>query len=151
MTRISRPSRFASGIRTASRGRGRAAALARVLLVTDDRESRSFLAQVLCTGGYEVCIATTGSDAFARVMEGNEGAAAPVDLVLTDLRDCRSGLELASALRAAAARVGLLLSSRGLSRDQRELAALYGVAVLEEPFTPDLVCSAVARVLSFAA
>ncbi len=122
-----------------------------MLLVTDDKDSRSFVAQVLRTGGYEVTIATTSSDAFERVMEGNEGAKAPVDLVLTDLRDSRSGLELASALRAAASRVGLLLSSRGLSRDQRELAAFYGVEVLETPFTPDLVCSAVERALSSAA
>jgi hypothetical protein len=84
-------------------------------------------------------------------MEGNEGAAPAIDLVLTDPRDCSHGLELASALRSAASRVSLLLSSRGLTNDQRELAGLYGVDVLEAPFTPDLVCDSVVRVLSAAA
>lgn len=124
---------------------------ARVLLVTDDRGSRVFLAQVLRSAGYDVGITTTSAEAFTRVMEGKEGAAAAIDLVLTDLRDCQSGLELVSALRAAASNMGLLLSSRGLSSEKRELAALYGVDVLEAPFAPDLLCSAVARALSSAA
>lgn len=149
MARPSRPPRFASGFRAVSRGDVRAPA--RVLLVTDDAEARDFLGQVLRTAAYDVVDVTTGSEAFARVMEGNEGAAPVIDLVLTDLRDCASGLELASALRAAASRVGLLLSSRGLTSDQRELAALYGVDVLEAPFTPDAVSGAVERALSAAA
>jgi DNA-binding response OmpR family regulator len=145
----SSPARFASGTRIVA---ARAQLGKLILLVSDDERRSTVVADYLRARGYRACIARTASLAFARVVEGESGEGARVDLVLTGvLGDGTSGLDLVAALRGIDTHAKVMLSGRRLTGDQRELSAIYGVDVLDGPLTPESICEAIEQVLATAA
>ena len=114
----------------------------RVLLAEDDAPMRLLLAEVLREDGYEVVEATNGRELFWLLERAEQHG--PIDLVLSDLcLDCASGIELVAALRGARVRAGVMLMTGFTSTETLDLAKIYGVEVLDKPFTMDALRAAV--------
>lgn len=106
-----------------------------ILLVADDAKTRDLVEAGLRRHGYAVCVASTASEAFGRVLDGEDGRAPCVDLVIADLRRDHAGtLELVAALRGIAAKATVLLMIELFSREHRDVAGVFGVEALDEPF-----------------
>ena len=101
-----------------------------IMVVDDDKMRRHVLADALRGEGYDVCEESGASEAFSRVVDGRDGAARPVDLVITSLADDAGSLELVAALRGIEAPLSVVVMTRHLSSDQRELARLFDVDVV---------------------
>lgn len=109
-----------------------------ILVVEDDDEMRSLVELALRDQGYEVCGESTASAAFERVRHGEEGLATRVDLVLTDVcLDSASGIELVAALQGMPTRASFLLMTSFVSNEQRDVARVLGVEILDKPFDFD--------------
>jgi CheY-like chemotaxis protein len=119
-----------------------------VMVVEDDLDMRELVSEALLVEGYAVCSEARASEAFARVLEGEEGIAPRVDVVVTDLRlDHASGMELLTALQGIPAKPPVVLMTGFISREQRDMARLFGVEVLDKPFALDALRDAVKKLL----
>ena len=117
-----------------------------ILLVEDEEAVRSLAMRVLTREGYVVHAAARGDDA-ERVFAAHEAdiALLVADIVLPGL----GGIELAQRLRTRRSSLKVLLMSGYTDRDfgvvQRDMEA---VALLQKPFTPDVLIKRVAEQFS---
>ena len=107
--------------------------MTRILLVEDDSDLRSVLAEVLTRGGYEVIEARNGEEAVLLFRQ------APVDLVVTDLlMPEKDGFETLMELRAEKPAPKILAMSGGgelSSAIYLRMAGRLGASlVLAKPF-----------------
>jgi DNA-binding NtrC family response regulator len=118
--------------------------MARILVIDDDPDMRAMLEQTLGPAGYEVVLAAHGG-------EGMEiYRARPTDLVITDLFMPRQeGLETIAKLRKEFSTATIIAMSGKTSANTMLTIAkrLGAVAVLEKPFPPDRLLSAVKEAL----
>jgi PAS domain S-box-containing protein len=114
-----------------------------VLLVEDEEPVRRVAARTLERAGYRVLAVADGEDAL-RI-----AAATPrIDLLLTDVvMPGMSGTRLADHLRAARPALPVLYMS-GFSRDLPESLAPPPGALLQKPFTPELLAARVGEALA---
>lgn len=91
----------------------------KIILVVDDEGSvRELLQEVLSNFGYQVLPASSGSEAIAIW----ESRAAPIDLLLTDIRmNAMNGIELAAALAALQPGLKVLYMSGGTEEEIEKL------------------------------
>ena len=108
---------------------------ARILVVDDDENIRTTLAQNLRTHGFDVIAAADGTEAAERF------ASARPDLVLTDLAMPRAdGFELIQQIRAGGATPIVVLSVRGGDLDKVRALDLGADDYVTKPFsTPELL------------
>src|SRR5208337_1658523 len=118
---------------------------ARILLIEDDAGAASALRKVLETEGYAVEGVERGDEGLA------QAAAAPFDLVLTDLKlPGLSGLELAARLHGAKPKLPIIMmTAHGTTETAIQATKLGVYEYLIKPFEAeellDLVASAVAH------
>jgi len=118
---------------------------ARILLIEDDAGAASALRKVLETEGYAVEAVERGDEGLA------QAAAAPFDLVLTDLKlPGLSGLELAARLHGAKPKLPIIMmTAHGTTETAIQATKLGVYEYLIKPFEAeellDLVASAVAH------
>lgn len=117
---------------------------AKILVVDDDVQVRSFLATVLEVEGYRVFQACNGKEAQALLREG------VADLVITDLvMPEQEGLETIHAVRRLWPRLPIMAISGAFGGAYLDLAKKLGAdAVLRKPFEPDVVLSEVRRLIA---
>jgi DNA-binding response OmpR family regulator len=114
---------------------------ARILIVDDDMEMRSFLSDVLEQSGYEVIQASDGLTAIAvledELHDSGGDHTVPIDAVVTDLRmPGATGLEVLEYLRHHDWSTGVILISGFASRELVDEALRMGAAkVLAKPFS----------------
>jgi two-component system NtrC family sensor kinase len=117
----------------------------RVLVVDDEREIGSLLADVLNLDGHQVEIAENGREALDRL------AAGPWDLVLTDVRmPDMDGFDLYREIERrypALARRVVFVTGDVLSADSRAFLESSGLPTLGKPFAFDDVLGVVRRAL----
>jgi CheY-like chemotaxis protein len=115
-----------------------------MILVVDDESQISATTHLLLERhNYRVLTAANGRDALARFIE-HQGA---IKLVLTDLMmPVMSGVALIRALRSMQANLRIIATT-GLNHERSELAALGVADWIEKPYTPDVLLTAVRRVL----
>ena len=103
----------------------------RILVVEDEAVIRATVAEALEARGARVVEASSGEDAWARLLEGG------FDAVVTDhLMPGCTGLELVGRLRARDAHLPVVLASgRGLEGLEAELAADPYLRFLPKPFS----------------
>jgi two-component system KDP operon response regulator KdpE len=108
---------------------------ARILVVDDDENIRTTLAQNLRTHGFDVIAAADGTEAAERF------ASTRPDLVLTDLAMPRAdGFELIQQIRAGGATPIVVLSVRGGDLDKVRALDLGADDYVTKPFsTPELL------------
>jgi PAS domain S-box-containing protein len=116
-----------------------------VLVVEDEPEVRRMAARVLRSEGYKVSEAADAREALAAL-----GTSGPFDLLLSDVSmPVVSGLELADRVRRDEPDLPILLMTGHTGSDDiRRAAAHGGYQVLDKPYTPDVLLSAVAMALS---
>ncbi|KAB2959026.1 MAG: PAS domain S-box protein [Thermoanaerobaculia bacterium] len=105
----------------------------RILLVEDEAEVRSLVAEQLASLGYRVTACADGHEALARLGAGAE----PPDLALTDVvMPGLGGRDLAAALRERSPGLRVLFMS-GYTRDALSRSGVEegGVPLLRKPFT----------------
>jgi len=117
---------------------------AQVLVVDDEPMVRDMAARALTLAGYEVEVATSGTEALDRLEQLH------VDLVLTDVvMPGMNGRELAERATRAHPRLEVLFMS-GYTDDLilRHGIEASEVSMVRKPFSPQALASAVGRVLS---
>jgi DNA-binding response OmpR family regulator len=120
-----------------------------ILVVEDDDEMRSLVELALRDEGYLVCGESTANAAFERVQHGEQGLAPRVDLVLSDVcLDSASGIELVAALQGMPTRASFLLMTSFASNEQRDVARVLGVEILDKPFELDALRGFVRSILA---
>jgi len=104
-----------------------------ILVVDDNVINRMLLARALGTQGYATSVAADGQQAL------DKAAAADFDLILLDyLLPKRSGLEVASTLRAGGTRIPILmLTARDSPEDLRASLAAGANDLMAKPFRFD--------------
>jgi two-component system, cell cycle sensor histidine kinase and response regulator CckA len=108
-------------------------ALETVLLVDDQDDVRSLLAEVLRLGAYRVLEAKNGVQALTLA----ETHAAPIDLLVTDIvMPGISGVQLADALRTQNANLKVLFMSGYAERDSLRVLQAHE-QFIPKPFLPD--------------
>lgn len=114
--------------------------MTRVLLVEDDEAFRRSLKRILAEAGYDVTDAGTVDLAQSLVDEQ-----APFDVVLTDLKVGEgNGIDLIAHLAKHSARARpVLMSAFATSRDHQLATDLGAVKVLQKPFEPKTLLSAI--------
>jgi len=110
----------------------------RVLLAEDDLELRSLIAMVLRRNGFQVEMATDGSEALERLAStvlGRTSGRSP-DLLITDYRMPKfDGLDVIEALRLVGVRTPIILiTAFGDAATHARAEALGVTAVLDKPF-----------------
>jgi len=113
-----------------------------VLVVEDELRIADFLAKGLMRQGFDVHRADTGSDALARIADGNRHA--PIDLVVLDLGlPDIDGLDVLRALRARRSAVPVIvLTARSEPNDRDEALRLGAVEYLTKPLPlPEFLAS----------
>ncbi len=110
----------------------------RVLLAEDDLELRSLIAMVLRRNGFQVEMATDGSEALERLAStvlGRASGRSP-DLLITDYRMPKfDGLDVIEALRLVGVRTPIILiTAFGDAATHARAEALGVTAVLDKPF-----------------
>ena len=110
----------------------------RVLLAEDDLELRSLIAMVLRRNGFQVEMATDGSEALERLAStvlGRTSGRSP-DLLITDYRMPKfDGLDVIEALRLVGVRTPIILiTAFGDAATHARAQALGVTAVLDKPF-----------------
>jgi CheY-like chemotaxis protein len=114
------------------------------ILVVDDEESvRGFFYEVLTGAGYDVAVASDGSEALAMIRQR------PFDLLLTDLvMPEREGLELIMTLRNERPKLRTIAVSGAFGGTFLEAAKALGAsAVLLKPVSPDRLLETVQQAL----
>jgi len=119
----------------------------RVLVVDDDVDLRSVLADELRAAGYAVIEARTGAeflDHLADALFSGERAAQP-DVIVSDIRlPGFFGLDILECLRHDRWRTGMIVMSAYADRETRERVARLGTsAFFEKPFEIDDLLAAV--------
>jgi two-component system cell cycle sensor histidine kinase/response regulator CckA len=125
---------------------GDAGRRARILLVEDDDGVRQLTARMLRQYGYDILVATDGTEALAMLASGLQG----VDAVVTDVvMPGMSGAELIGQLRARWPDLPVLFLS-GYTGDEvkGELKSGSRQAFLQKPFSSDALAAAVEEMLS---
>ena len=119
-------------------------AMPRILVIDDDADMRSLLAQTLQSAGHEVVLAADGKEGVEQYRTQ------PADLVITDMyMPIQQGLDTIVQLRKEAPTVRIIAMC-GKSTAMPMLSAaqrLGAVAVLQKPFLPDQLLAEVAKVL----
>jgi CheY-like chemotaxis protein len=116
----------------------RASSGARILVIDDDHEVRSFLAASLEDLGHEVTEAEGGAEALARLDE------AEPDLVLLDFAmPGMNGAEFARAARAQRPHLPIVFVTGYAESEQLEAALGPGAPLLRKPFTLAQLAAAV--------
>jgi CheY-like chemotaxis protein len=104
-----------------------------VLLVEDEEDVRSFVAQILRRNGYQVLEATNGAQALNIVSE----RFGKIDLVLTDVLMPRmTGPELAEKLSANWQKIKIVFMS-GYAEKDALAGDGDGIPLLQKPFSPE--------------
>ena len=116
-----------------------------VLVVEDEQDLRSLVANVLTEYGYKVVTAATGAKAIALIAKMD----APPDLLLTDVvMPGMSGPMLADQLLAKFSGARVLFMS---GYDERQVVQRYvvekGFALITKPFQLHNLCAAVKRAM----
>jgi PAS domain S-box-containing protein len=119
----------------------------RILLVDDDESVRTVLKKVLESAGYLVVEADNGSDAIKLYRKD------PADFVITDIvMPDKEGLAVIRELKAEFPDLKIIAISgggRGGSRSYLEVAKHFGAEItLEKPISPELLLSAVSRIMT---
>jgi DNA-binding response OmpR family regulator len=119
---------------------------ASILVIDDDEQVRSLLAQALVRSGYQVMLAADGKEG-CRAADEN-----PVDLVITDLvMPEREGLETVQYLRKKHAEIPVLAISGAFGGDFLKVAQRLGAdEALQKPIDAQTLLQAVRRLLSAA-
>ena len=117
---------------------------AKVLIVDDDVQVRSFLAALLEVEGYAVVQASNGKQGQAQCQQGD------LDLVITDLvMPEQEGLETIHAIRDNWPKLPIIAVSGAFGGAYLELAKKLGAeAIIRKPFQPDVVLAEVRRLTS---
>jgi DNA-binding response OmpR family regulator len=103
----------------------------RILVVEDDPDFAKLVRFELETGGYEVEITSSVSEALLRMHDDGD-----LDLVLADVRlPGKSGLQLLFPEGAASEPPPILLMSAFISPELRHFAESMGAGVMEKPFS----------------
>jgi len=118
-----------------------------VLVVEDDQDFADVVRFELETGGYQVEITSSVSEALRRLHDDNDFA-----LVISDVRlPGKSGLQLLFAENAAGTLPAVLMMSGFVSPELRHFVEGMGAAVIEKPFSFATLHANVIRVLRMAA
>ena len=115
---------------------------ARILVIDDDRDMRTLLDQILDSAGYAVDFAPDGKEGVRHFRTEQP------DLVLTDLfMPNQEGLETIMQLHKEFPNVPIVaMSGKTIGKPLLPVAQKLGaVAILEKPFTPDELLSAVSK------
>lgn len=118
--------------------------MARVLVIDDEADMRSFLEETLKAAGYEVALAADGEEGVKQYR------ASPADLVITDLfMPNQEGLETIRLLRKEFPGVRIIaMSGKPAAGTLLSIAQYLGaVTVLQKPFAADELLSAIQRAL----
>jgi DNA-binding response OmpR family regulator len=113
---------------------------ARVLVAEDDAAMRDLIASDLRREGYEVVVAGSAEELFARIgriaVRGG-GSPESIAVIISDIRmPGLSGMDVLSAVRGASWRTPvILITAFGSEEIHREAAELGARAVLDKPFT----------------
>src|SRR5512142_1336914 len=112
---------------------------ATVLLIEDDDDNRSLMAEVLGASGYRVVSAANGAEGLRQLAEQ------PVDVVLTDIgMPGVGGVEVARAAKRIAPTVPVIVVTGYTDRDDITAARGREIdAVLVKPVDPDVLARAV--------
>ncbi|NIT86094.1 MAG: response regulator transcription factor [Gemmatimonadetes bacterium] len=117
----------------------------RILVVDDEPHIRRVLSAVLEERGYDVCLASNGTEGLDELGGG------PIDLVILDLMmPGASGLEILSRIRSDPRRSEtpvIILTAKGQDTDRE--AALAGGAndFLTKPFSPKKLIARIEEIL----
>lgn len=119
--------------------------MANILLIEDEEMLRALFCEVLEIYGHAVTAAANGEEAIVLFNDS-------IELVITDMNMPRkSGLQTAAALRQRAPNVPIIAMSGhpGQSEELSRFATERGAnRFLFKPFTPQVLCDAVADVLA---
>ncbi len=119
---------------------------ARVLVVDDDPDTRTMIANLLSEAGYETATARSGQEGFKIQCE------CPADLVVLDMvMPDKDGVETTVQFLRSYPRVPILAVSGAVTRDNLLRAAeqLGASRTLSKPFLPDELLKAVEELLGF--
>jgi len=113
-----------------------------VLVAEDDPDMRRLVATLLRMAGHRVVEASDGTEVLSHI------GSAPIDVIVSDINmPGLSGLDLIAALREARRRTPVVLITAFGTDEMRTIAADLGaVAVLDKPFAPEDLRTAVAGV-----
>ncbi len=117
---------------------------ARILVVEDDSDLRSSLAEVLQDEGYEVSCATDGEDALRQLEDAPNPSAILLDLTMPRM----DGWTFRSLQRQdpRLARIPTVVISAAYGNDPRNVASLAPDAFLSKPFDLGNLIDALKRV-----
>jgi DNA-binding NtrC family response regulator len=118
--------------------------MARILVIDDDADIRALLEQTLTPAGHEVILAADGKEGVEKYREK------PSDVVITDLyMPNQEGLETIAELHRRFPDAAIIaMSGRTAGIPLLPVAERLGaVAVLEKPFSPSQLLSAVEKAL----
>jgi DNA-binding NtrC family response regulator len=118
--------------------------MARILVIDDEADIRTFLEEILKRAGHEVILAADGREGLER------HRTSPADLVITDLyMPNQEGLETIREFRTRFPEVAIIaMSGRAAAVTMLSVAQKFGaVGVLHKPFAADELIAAVAKAL----
>jgi DNA-binding response OmpR family regulator len=118
--------------------------MARILVIDDEADIRTFLEEILKSAGHEVFLAADGREGV------RQHCTSPADLVITDLfMPNQEGLETIREFRTRFPEVGIIaMSGRATAVTMLSVAQKFGaVGVLHKPFAADELIAAVAKAL----
>ncbi len=118
--------------------------MARILVIDDQPDIRTFLEEILKSAGHEVILAADGREGVERYRTS------PTDLVITDLyMPSQSGLETIRELRSCRPEVAVIAMSGGIDTGTLLSIAQNSatVGILQKPFAADQLLGAVAKAL----
>ncbi|MGH9374426.1 MAG: response regulator [Vicinamibacterales bacterium] len=117
----------------------------RILLVEDESSVRQMLMRVLGNQGYELLVASNGSEAVALT----DAEVATVDLLISDLiMPGANGADVASRLRARVPHMGVLFMSGSGDHPVLHRVLAGGERFIEKPFSITRFSSVVDEALS---
>lgn len=110
-----------------------------ILVVEDDDSLRWYLQELLTGEGYQVLVASSGTEGLRSFHEHHP------DLLLTDLVVPHGGIELIHAIRQADPRIPIIIISGNMSPDA--IAGLGANALLHKPFPAGTLFETIAGLL----
>ena len=118
--------------------------MARILVIDDDPDIRTFLEEILKSAGHEVILAADGREGVERYRNS------PADLVITDLyMPIQDGPDTIRELRSCHPEVAVIAMSGSIDTGTMLSIAqnLATVGILQKPFAPDELIAAVTKAL----